>query len=420
MRIPSGKCSIIVEMVEVGLAFVCALVAWSATAALSVRAYRRPGIAVIAWVVAATATAIALSAAFPAALLDFSNATFRLLQIGVGLLGPLFLGWGAVEYAVESPRARFGTRLVVTTLTIVPLVVLTMDRLRGRYDTGYPAASEHYDIVPMAVLAVVHLFVLAALVSGAVAAARRLSGAPERGQRELGVLGLVALAALLEILVSRFGLGILGQLMMLGAVAALWGAVLRAGAPQRRGGRRRGRSRDEDDFFEDDLDEFDEDEEEEEPVRRRRRRANHDDFDEAPVRGRRRRADHDDFDDLDDPEPEPRPRASRLQGVITIYTVKEGHEDLFDDCVDEAVDEVARREPDTLLYACHTVPSSPQQRIVYAIYRDRLAYEEHEQQPHVIDFVRRSARHIVATNVIELSLSGAAAADSLLDMLMPR
>ena len=417
MRVPSGKCSIIVEMVEVGLAFVCALVAWSATAALSVRAYRRPGIAVTAWVVAATATAIALSAAFPAALLDFSNATFRLLQIGIGLLGPLFLGWGAVEYAVESPRGRFGTRLVVTTLTIVPLVVLTMDRLRGRYDTGYPAASEHYDVVPMAVLALVHLFVLAALVAAAVAAARRLSGAPERGQRELGVLGLVALAALLEILVSRFGLGILGQLMMLGAVAALWGAVLRAGAPQRRGGRRRGRSRDEDDFFEDDLDEFDEDEEEEEPVRRRRRRADHDDFDEAPVRGRRRRAAPDDFDD---PEPEPRPRASRLQGVITIYTVKEGHEDLFDDCVDEAVDEVARQEPDTLLYACHTVPSSPQQRIVYAIYRDRLAYEEHEQQPHVIDFVRRSARHIVATNVIELSLSGAAAADSLPDMLMPR
>src|SRR5690606_30218670 len=89
MLVPPGKCSIIVGMVEVGLAFVCALVAWSATASLGVRAYRYPDIATIAWAVSATATAIALSAAFPAALLDFSNATFRLLHIGIGLIGPL-------------------------------------------------------------------------------------------------------------------------------------------------------------------------------------------------------------------------------------------------------------------------------------------------------------------------------------------
>ncbi|UOE18445.1 antibiotic biosynthesis monooxygenase [Thermobifida halotolerans] len=400
-------------MVEVGLAFVCALVAWSATAALGARAYRYPGIATVVWVTAAVATTVALSAAFPAALLDFSNATFRILQIGVGLLGPLFLGWGAVEYAVESPRGRFGTRLVVTTLTVVPLVVLSLDRLRGRFDSGYPAASEHYDAIPMGVLALVHLFVLVALLTAAVSAARRMPEAPARGRHELGVLGLVALAALLEILVSRFGLGPLGQLMMLGAVSALWVAVLRASAPPRRGGRRRGRGRDrdEDEFFDDDPDE----EDEEEPVRRRRRRADHDDFDEEPVRRGRRRAEPGDFDA---PEPEPR-RAPKVQGIITIYTLKEGHEAAFDDCVDEVVDEVSRLEPDTLLYACHTVPSSPQQRIVYAIYRDRLAYEEHEQQPHVIDFARRCVRHIVATNVIELSLAGASAADNLPDMLMP-
>lgn len=402
-------------MVEVGLAVVCALVAWSAAAALGARAYRYPGFAVIVWVGSAAAAVIALSAAFPASLLDFSETTFRLFQIGVGLLGPLLLGWGAVEYAVESPRGRFGTRLVVTTLTIVPLVILTMDRLRGRYDTDYPAASEHYDVIPMAVLALVHVFVLVAVVWGAAAAGLRMSRRPEQSRHELGVLGLVGLAALLEILVSRFGLGTLGQFMMLGAVASLWVAVVRASAPPRRGGRRRGRGRDdEDDFFDDDLDE---DEDEEEPVRRRRRRGDHDDFDEEPVRRRRRKGSRDDYDE--EPEP-PARRPSRVQGIITIYTLKEGHEDLFDECVEEVVDEVSRREPDTLLYACHTVPSSPQQRIVYAIYRDRLAYEEHEQQPHMIDFMRRSVRHVVATNVIELSLAGAAAADALPDMLMPR
>src|SRR5690606_27537191 len=414
MLVPPGKCSIIVGMVEVGLAFVCALVAWSATASLGVRAYRYPDIATIAWAVSATATAIALSAAFPAALLDFSNATFRLLHIGIGLIGPLFLGWGAIEYTMESPRGRFGTRLVVTTLTIVPLVILTMDRLRGRYDTSYPAAADHYDVIPMFVLTLVHLFVLVALITGAALAGVRLSRDPERGQRELGVVGLIALAALLEILVSRFGLGILGQLMMLGAVSALWAAVHRASAPARRGGRRRVRDHDEDDFFDDEIDDEDE---EEEPVRRRRRRADYDEDDETPARGRRRRSEYDDYEE--DGEPAPRSQVSRLQGIITIYTLREGHEDLFDACVADVVDEVARQEPDTLLYACHTVASSPQQRIVYAIYRDRLAYEEHEQQPHVIDFARRSARYVVATNVIELSLSGAVAGERLLDMLMP-
>ncbi|MBN3585533.1 hypothetical protein JYB64_24395, partial [Algoriphagus aestuarii] len=104
------------------------------------------------------------------------------------------------------------------------------DRLRGRYDTSYPAAADHYDVIPMFVLTLVHLFVLVALITGAALAGVRLSRDPERGQRELGVVGLIALAALLEILVSRFGLGILGQLMMLGAVSALWAAVHRASA----------------------------------------------------------------------------------------------------------------------------------------------------------------------------------------------
>jgi quinol monooxygenase YgiN len=66
------------------------------------------------------------------------------------------------------------------------------------------------------------------------------------------------------------------------------------------------------------------------------------------------------------------------------------------------------------------VPSAPLQRIVYAMYRDELAREEHERQPHVMEFARRGASYVVATNVIELSLSGAAASDGLAAMLMPR
>ncbi|TDQ54906.1 putative quinol monooxygenase [Actinorugispora endophytica] len=395
-------------MVEVGLAFVGALVAWIATAALSARAYRSPGFAAGIWVGSAAAVTVALSAAFPAALLDFSNVTFRIFHIGVGLLGPLLLAWGAVEYAVDSPRARFGVRLVVTTLTVVPLVVLVMDRLRGRYDTGYPALGDHYDVVPTGALTLVHVFVGAALLAAAITVARRMGDDPEGARRELSVLGLVALAALLEVVVSRLGLGSLGQLMLIGAVAALWGAVVWAAAPPRGrgGGRRRGRRRggDHDDDADPDHDDYDDYDEDDDPVEK-----------EEPVRRRRRAADYD-----DEPVTRSRSRSPKLHGIITIYTLADGHAAAFDECAEEVVDEVGRNEPDTLLFACHTVPRAPLQRIVYAIYRDQLAFEEHEQQPYVVDFARRRAVHVVATNVIELALSGASATDNLADMLMPR
>ncbi|MFC4562692.1 putative quinol monooxygenase [Nocardiopsis mangrovi] len=393
-------------MVEVGLAFVCALVAWSAAAALIARSYRSPRLHTAAWVASAVSMAIALSAAFPGALLDFSGLTFRVFQIGVGLLGPLLLAWGVVEYAVESPRTRFGARLVVTTLTIVPLVVLSMDRLRGQFDGGYPPMADHYDIIPRGALLLVHVFAVVAVLGGAIASWLSLRDRPRALGHRLSVVGLIGLAILLEIVVGRFGLGPFGQVMLLGAVGSLWGAFTRSqNPPQERSGRRRGGRRRSGDGT-----------------------AGRDDDSEAEddVWGRRRKADdYDDYDDdgydYDDEPAAPAPRvASRLRGIITIYTLVDGRGDMFDDYADDVVDQVSRREPDTLLFACHTVPSAPQQRIVYAIYRDELAHEEHEQQPHVADFVRRSAGCVVATNVIELALSGAAAADNLPGMLMPR
>ncbi|MBB6173902.1 quinol monooxygenase YgiN/uncharacterized membrane protein YhaH (DUF805 family) [Nocardiopsis mwathae] len=410
-------------MVEVGLAFVCALVAWSATAALIARTQRDPQVHTGAWVASSVGVAIALSAAFPGALLDFSDVTFRIFQIGVALIGPLMAAWGAVEYAVESPRARFGTRLVVTTLTVVPLVVLTLDQLRGRYDGSYPALADHYDLIPRSVLTLVHTFAVLALLACAIVAARRMRDRPRFAQHRLSVIGLVALAVVLEILVARFGLSMLGQLMMLGAVGSLWAALVRSQKPPRerrgrgrgRGGRRRSEEPPEDSDADHDEDEqgFDDirDPQEDGVWGRRRTRADADGFDDGY---------DDEYDDYEDEPAGPARQPSRLRGIITIYTLAEGHADAFDDCADEVVDEVAHREPDTLLFAAHTVPSAPQQRIVYAIYRDQLAIEEHEQQPHVMEFQRRSSPHVVATNVIELSLSGASANDNLADMLMPR
>ncbi|MDA2810761.1 antibiotic biosynthesis monooxygenase [Nocardiopsis sp. RSe5-2] len=402
-------------MVEVGLAFVCALVAWSVTAALIARGQRDGGTYAKVLAGSAVALAVALSAAFPGALLGFSGLTFRVWQIGAGLFGPLLAAWGALEYAVASPRVRFGVRLVVTTLAVVPLVVLALDPVRSDFGGGYPPQGEHYDVIPGIALAAVHVFAVLAL-AGAAAAALRGRAPGHRAS----VAGLLALAVLLEIAVARLGLGIFGQVLMLGALGALWAAFMRAQNPpeepqgRRRGGRRRGgRGRRGDGEWDDDGD----------------------DGEDEAVFGRRRKAEpeddygyDDDRDDYGDPyggarggrAPAGGGRPSRMRGVITIYALAEGRADDFDDVADLVVDEVARREPDTLLFACHTVPSAPLQRIVYAIYRDDLAMEEHEQQPHVREFARRTAHCVTATNVIELALEGAAASDHLAAMLMPR
>jgi quinol monooxygenase YgiN len=45
------------------------------------------------------------------------------------------------------------------------------------------------------------------------------------------------------------------------------------------------------------------------------------------------------------------------------------------------------REPGTLVYACHQVADKLNQRTFYELYRDRAAFDAHEEQPHVKRFL---------------------------------
>lgn len=394
VHIHPPACIIIVEMVTVGLTFISALVGWSATAALTAYAQRRPGIAAIAWLIAALGLTVGLSAAVIGVLFDFGEPTFRLFHLGVSLIGPVYMAWGAFEYAVRAPNARFTSRLFLSVFTIVPLAVLAIDRTSGRFGSSFPPLAEHYDLIPRALVNGAQVFAVVLLVTALVVVARR--GLQGPGRTDLVVLGLLALATLLSAIVGRTGLEAVGPLLMLGAVSSLWGAAALAAKPRRD-------VYDDDDYYDDEYDDVDDelDEPQEEPVRRKRRNA-------------------DPYDDLYGGAPAAASPSSKLRGVITIYTLAEGQGDGFDRLANAVVGEVSAREPDTMLFASHTVPSAPLQRIVYAIYRDELAQEEHEQQPHMLEFARRLPAHVVATNVIELSLSDAAANEGLAAMLMPR
>jgi quinol monooxygenase YgiN len=96
-----------------------------------------------------------------------------------------------------------------------------------------------------------------------------------------------------------------------------------------------------------------------------------------------------------------------LFGQIAIYTLIEDQAEEFDRLTERVVSQVRSGEPSALVYIVHAVPSAPMQRILYEVYRDRTAYEQHLRQPYVSQFEADRRPYVLATNVIELGLQHA-------------
>jgi quinol monooxygenase YgiN len=100
----------------------------------------------------------------------------------------------------------------------------------------------------------------------------------------------------------------------------------------------------------------------------------------------------------------------RLYGRIAIYTLLDAGADEFDRLAEQVVEQVRTGEPDTLAYVVHGVPSAPLQRILYQLYADRAAYDQHQERPYVAEFESRRRPLVLATNVIELGVRQATVA----------
>ena len=98
---------------------------------------------------------------------------------------------------------------------------------------------------------------------------------------------------------------------------------------------------------------------------------------------------------------------AQLFGQIGIYTLIEERIEEFDRLTGRVVAQVRSREPDTLVYIVHAVPTAPMQRILYEVYRDRAAYDEHMQRPYVVRYEHERRPFILTTNVIEVGLQQA-------------
>ena len=92
----------------------------------------------------------------------------------------------------------------------------------------------------------------------------------------------------------------------------------------------------------------------------------------------------------------------RLYGLIAIYTLDDNRVAEFDVLAEQVVREVRTAEPDALVYVVHSVPNAPSQRIFYEVYRDRMAYEEHQRRSYIAQFEADTQPYVLATNVIEL------------------
>jgi len=98
------------------------------------------------------------------------------------------------------------------------------------------------------------------------------------------------------------------------------------------------------------------------------------------------------------------PATPRPYGRLSIFTLLEDKVADFDRLAEQAAEGVRTVEPDTLVYVIHVVPKAPMQRIIYEIYRDRAAFENHERQPHIQRFAEERKACVLATNIIDLRL----------------
>jgi quinol monooxygenase YgiN len=89
-------------------------------------------------------------------------------------------------------------------------------------------------------------------------------------------------------------------------------------------------------------------------------------------------------------------------GLVVRFKLKRGSGPDFDKLTDKTVTGIRAAEPGTLIYACHQVEDDPDARVFYELYRDRSAFDAHEQQPHVRRFLAKREQYMAAAPRVEL------------------
>ncbi|OLT29503.1 antibiotic biosynthesis monooxygenase [Nocardiopsis sp. CNR-923] len=95
-------------------------------------------------------------------------------------------------------------------------------------------------------------------------------------------------------------------------------------------------------------------------------------------------------------------------GLSVRFTLKdEASAGGFDALVAQTLPHIRESEPGTLVYAVHQVDGKPLERIFYELYRDRAAFDAHEDQPHVKRFLAKREAFLSSVEVDFLHLANA-------------
>jgi quinol monooxygenase YgiN len=363
------------------IGFAGVLVAAVVTGLLAGRAVRQPKIGSMVWAAAALALTVALTAQSIGFARGFGPATFRAVQLSGLLLAPLWLAWGLAELTWPGDAARFGVRLACGALTVVGSVILATDLLApAPFGQDWPLAGSHYQAPSRYALdAVQGVAVILALASLALTAAQARNDQQRRGAAPGTVAAALAVAAIVAMRFPLPGRSVY-PLLSLAAAGLAWAGASRLAAWPDRPGSGRGRRG----AYEPAAQLVEGYEPDHGPGR-------------YPADGHRGPAGPAGL--LSPPGPAPRP-----YGRITIFTLLEDRVAEFDRLAEQLAEEVGIREPDTLVYVIHLVPNAPMQRIFYEVYRDRAAFDSHENQPYVMRFAAGRRSCVLATNVIDLRL----------------
>ncbi|MEV0667092.1 putative quinol monooxygenase [Actinomadura luteofluorescens] len=426
-------------MVDALLALLATLGALAATGLLVQRAYKDRLLYLIAWSFTQVGLTLALLSMSLGFMMGFNGAFFRVMELGAALVGPVWLALGMIELIARYVQVRFGAWLFTISYTVVAIVILILDPLKGSLGKSLPKPSATYDALPLLLVDGSHVVAVLAL-AGCTGVTAWLASKRDREAAELLIpVALVALAGVLVVSGTRGFLPAPLAVIALGAAAGLvWYGSMRT------------------------IPVYDEDGE------------GYDEYADEPATGYEEQgyAQAAKAEPVPAPTPSPDPRRGELRfpepaseelrypentsiperpafpahgdpagpttvdgplagpldrsplaglakpgalggdlanacGQITVYTLLDGREEAFDRLAADLVKAALATEPETLVFACHEVVGGPTQRIFYQLFRDEAAFAAHRRQPHLQRFLGESRTHVIATNVIELKLGPA-------------
>jgi quinol monooxygenase YgiN len=87
--------------------------------------------------------------------------------------------------------------------------------------------------------------------------------------------------------------------------------------------------------------------------------------------------------------------------LVVRFQLSAGSEEAFDRLIAATAARIQVEEPGTLLYLCHSVQGQVGARIFYELYRDRAAFQVHEEQTYIKAFLEERQRYLASEPRVE-------------------